>query len=192
MSSGRGRELGSGLYVAAYVLPAVAVWGMISIVLWPLGSIPGLISLAAWVYALGYGIVETVGLPIWRPSVPWQVPASWVAGRAPHVQALIWGATLGPGLLTRNPYAGMWLLPLLVAMRHSVLMALITGIAVGAAHGGARALGVLSNQRHLDARFAPMAAIGWQWRWQLIDGMALLLAAGALTVYVPPLFGIHL
>ena len=180
------------MYVAAYVLPAALVWAALGLMLRPLSGIPGLVPVAAAAYALGYGIVETAGLPVWRPTLAWQVPAPWIAGRREPVQALIWGATLGPGLVTRNPYAGMWLLPLLVALYHDPLVALGVGVCIGAAHGAARALGVLNNRKHLGARTAPLALMGWQWRWQVLDGVALLLAAGALTAYALALLGVRL
>jgi hypothetical protein len=126
------------------------VWAALSLAMRPLSSVPGLVPVAAIAYALGYGIVETVGLPVWRPTLAWQVPAPWIAGRRAPVQALIWGATLGPGLVARNPYAGMWLLLLLVALYHNSLAALGVGVCIGVAHGLARALGVLNNRRHLE------------------------------------------
>jgi len=109
------------------------------------------------------------------------------------VQALIWGTTLGPGLVTRNPYAGIWLLPLLIALNQSLLIAMVVGIAAGIAHGGARVLGVLSNRRSMDMdeEYAHLKILGAQFRWQYIDGLALLVAAGALAAYNLSLLGVH-
>lgn len=104
---------------------------------------------------------------------------------------MIWGTTLGPGLLTRNPYAGIWLLPLLVALNHNMLTAVTIGIAIGVAHGGARALGVLNNIKHMNTNCGDILILGAQLRWQFMDGLTLLLAAGALAAYVLSLLGIH-
>ena len=108
------------------------------------------------------------------------------------IQTLIWGTTLGPGFVTKNPYAGMWLLPLLVALNHDVLMTITVAMAVGAVHGGARAIGVLRNRKCIDmdvsAHLRILSAVS---RWQYIDGLALLLAAGALGAYALSLLGAH-
>lgn len=104
-------------------------------------------------------------------------------------QITTWGTLLGPGLVTRNPYAGMWLLPLLITLNHNLLAATATGMAVGAAHGGARAIGVLSNWRHIGMPYAHLMILGAQLRWKSRDGRALLLAAGALTAYILSLLG---
>ncbi len=152
-------------------------------VLWPLGAILVAVALVACGYALAFGIAETFGLPLRAPSLAWQVPAQWVKGRSPMVQTATWGAFLGPGLVTRNPYASMWLLPLLIALHHNPLTAMVIGMAVGVVHGGARALGVLSNRRRMATNCSHLMIMGAQVRWKYIDGLALLLAAGALGAY---------
>jgi len=181
------------LYIAAYVFPAALVWGVISMVFHLLSSIPLLLSLLACAYALWFGALEALGLPSQAPSLAWQVPAGWITGRPATVQALIWGTALGPGLVTRNPYAAMWLLPLLLALNSNLLSAFLTGIAVGIAHGGARVLGVLNNRKHMDADpvYVHLKILGAQLRWQYLDGLALLLAGGALVAYAISLLGIH-
>jgi len=181
------------LYIAAYVFPAALVWGVLSIVFHLLSSIPLLLSLLACAYTLWFGALEALGLPSRTPSLAWQVPSDWITGRPPTVQAFIWGAALGPGLVTRNPYAGMWLLPLLLALNSNMPSAFIVGIAVGIAHGGARVLGVLNNRKHMDADpvYVHLTILGAQLRWQYLDGLALLLAAGALGAYAISLLGIH-
>ena len=65
---------------------------------------------------------------------------------------------------------------------------------MGAAHGGARALGVLSNRRQMDSdmEYAHLKILGAQLRWSYIDGLALMLAAGALAAYIISLLGAHL
>ena len=170
--------------MAAYILPSAVVWGILGIILWPLHT--WLIPLIALVYALWFGLFETLGLPFRPPGLAWQVPSRWINGRPAIVQAWTWGSILGPGLVTRNPYAGMWLLPFLLVLNHSPPMAMVVGIAVGIAHGGARVLGVLSNRRHMDmdTDYAHLRILGAQMRWQYIDGLVLLLAAGALAAYI--------
>lgn len=182
--------------MVAYVLPAAFVWGILGLLLWPLHIISWLLPLIALVYALWFGLLETLGLPFRSPGLTWQVPSGWIDRRPAIVQALTWGATLGPGLVTRNPYAGMWLLPFLLVLNHSLLMAIIVGIATGATHGAARVLGVLSTRRSMDVDmdtdYAHLKILGAQFRWQYMDGLALLLAAGALAAYTLSLLGAHL
>jgi len=153
-----------------------------------------LLALLACAYALWFGALEALGLPSKALSLAWQVPSGWITGRPATLQALIWGTALGPGLVTRNPYAGMWILPLLLALNSNMPSAFIVGIAVGIAHGGARVLGVLNNRKHMDADpvYVHLTILGAQLRWQYLDGLALLLAAGALGAYAISLLGIHL
>ncbi len=146
----------------------------------PLGAVSLAISLIAGIYALVFGMCEALGLPFRPFGLAWQVPAHWLKGRSARMQALIWGACLGPGLLTRNPYAGMWLLPLLLPLIHGRFAAMSVGIAIGVAHGGGRAFGVLRNRKHLNGSCTD-SIILTQWRWRLVDGLALLLVAGSLA-----------
>lgn len=174
----------------AYVLPATVIWALLGPVLQQLNAIIRLGAIMAVVYALGYGIVETVGLPAWRPTVVWQVPSQWIVGRPVPVQTMIWAMALGPGLVTLNPYAGIWLLPLVVALFHMPAAALGVGAGVGASHAVARALGVLSNQKHLQSRSNTINYLKWQWRWLFGDGLTLLFGAGMLTVNALAQFGV--
>lgn len=187
LSSGRGYARSVLFYIVAYVLPAAIVWGILGFVLQPLGKVPW-IPLIASVYALGFGVCEVLGFPLWPPDSKWQVPSQWLEEHSAVVQTLIWGLSLGPGLLTRNPYAGMWLLPFLLTLSHDRLTATGVGIAIGIAHGGARALGILNNRKNLGASCTPYVVLT-QWRWRLADGLALLLAAGGLMVYIVSLLG---
>lgn len=179
-------------YIIAYVIPATIIWGLLGVVLWPLDNIPLLVSLVAWIYTLVFGLLEILGIPFRVPGLRWQVPSSWIKGHPSQVQTIVWGATLGPGLLTVNPYAGMWLLPFLVALNHGLFASIIIAIAIGIAHGSARAVGILSNRRHMDTGCGHLLIMAAQLRWQYIDGLALLLATGGLAAYVISLLGIHL
>jgi hypothetical protein len=193
LSSGRGYRWKILLYIAAYVLPAALVWGVVGLMFWVPGNIPLLIAVSALAYALWYGTREALALPRRVPGLAWQVPSGWINRRPAIVQTLTWGMTLGPGLVTRNPYAGMWLLPLLLALNHGLLTTVGVGVVMGAAHGGARALGVLSNRRQMDSdmEYAHLKILGAQLRWAYIDGLALMLAAGALAAYIISLLGAH-
>jgi len=193
LSSGRGYRLKIVLYIAAYVLPAAFIWGTLGILLRPLNGIPVLLPLLAVLYALRFGLLETAGSGFRPLGLAWQVPSSWIKGRPAALQTLIWGTTLGPGLVTKNPYAGMWLLPLLVAFSPSMLVAMAVGLAIGGAHGLARALGVLRNRRCIDMdENAYLRILDAESRWKFVDGLALLLAAGALAAYVLSILSVHL
>jgi len=141
--------------VAAYAVPAVAVWGAIGLAL---GCLPlsrvALVALAG--YGLIYGAAEITGRPILRaPGTGWQVPQAMLLGARPARRVLVWGALLGPGLATRNPYAGFGALPLAVAAVRGPLAGLAAGAAVGAAHGTARAAALLRDVRELSAQRPP-------------------------------------
>lgn len=177
-SSGRGRWLSYPLSAAAYAVPAAIAWMGVGTILRPIASYPLLLAVPGILYALCHGRNETLGLPRRPPGSIWQVPASWIAGRSQPARALIWGALLGPGFVTRNPYAGMWLMPVLVGLSQSLAIA----GGVGGAHGLARALGILHNCR---LACDPARAASWEpyQRWRRYDGMLLLLGAGAIAAY---------
>jgi hypothetical protein len=80
----------------------------------------------------------------------------------------------------------MWLFPFLLAFNHNLLLIVLTGMVAGSAHGGARALGILNNVKAMqsDAELSDLRILGMQLRWQFWDGLALLLAAGALSIYL--------
>lgn len=138
------------------------------------------IAAATCAYAAVYGFGEVIGLPLRAPGRSWQVPAIWLNTRALPLRVFIWGGTLGSGLLTRNPYAGMWLLPPLLALAHSVPLAALVGLA----HGVARGIGILRNTGRCTRPGADMRVWMALWRWRLADGAALLFAAGLLLAYI--------
>lgn len=165
--------------LASYALPAAVVWGILGIALSHLAHKAPPMILVTIGYTVAYGLSETVGWPLRAPSVSWQVPARWVRGH-PAARMVIWGIALGPGLVTRNPYAGMGLLPLLLILYQNP-MAGAAGLLFGAVHGGARAMGVLWNQRQVAGGCDIIIVMGQQLRWRLVDGAILLLAAGGLV-----------
>lgn len=138
-------------------------------------------------YTVVYGISETFGLRFKSPESTWQVPSGWVRGTTTK-KTLIWGSLLGPGLITRNPYAGIWLLPFLIALNHNILLAVVIGIV----HGMARAIGVLKNRKYLDNPYSHLIILGSLFRWRSIDGMVLLLVAGVMIVQVVWILGFRL
>jgi len=80
-------------------------------------------------------LIQTLMLPISVPTVRWQVPSGWMNRRTSAAQVVIWGASLGPGLITRNPYASMWLLPLLLPLIGDWHLGVTVGIIAGGSHG---------------------------------------------------------
>ena len=87
---------------------------------------------------------------------------------------------LGPGIATRNAYAGIWLMPIAAAFATGRLSGALIGAIAGAAHGSARAAGILANVRTNDPT-GPFAVMGQQLRWRWIDGLVLTLAAGGIV-----------
>ncbi len=183
---------------AAYIVPAALVWaGLAGLLSW-LPVSPVWLTLIGLVYALGYGITEALGLPVRSPTIAWQVPQSWVVGHTRVGRTLIWGSVLGPGLLTINPYASFWLLPILVtivASTHPLLPIASFGLLVGSAHGAGRVLGIWRNERQQQAQcgssattFTIMTRQVW---WRLLDGRLLLAAAGAFAIYLVLVLGPH-
>jgi hypothetical protein len=134
----------------------------------------------ALVYAAFYGLSEALMLGIRVPSSKWQVPSSWILSHTHAGQVLVWGACLGPGLISRNTYASMWLLPFLLGLMGSSKVGLTLGLLVGTCHGVARAAGVISNARRGGGR-RHLEVMSSQVYWRVFDGLVLLFAAGVLA-----------
>ncbi len=141
-----GRPWARCLVVAAYAVPAVAVWSLA-------GALLALVPFAAGlVLAVGYGgyygVTEVTGMRgLAAPGRRWQVPQTMLIDAPPWRRVAVWGAILGPGFLTRNPYAGFGLLPaaVVVAGMAGTRAAVALGAVIGLAHGGARAIALLSD-----------------------------------------------
>lgn len=171
--------------LAAYLAPAALVWGAVGLVLCvlPLGMAATFLLL---IYGLGYGAIETAGAA-WPPAPGrrWQVPQDLVIGASRGRRMLIWGALLGPGFATRNPYAGFGALPLLVAAAArgaggSLGAAVALAALTGAAHAAGRGAALLRDAgRRPDDPFAVLLRSA---RWRVADGYALLAVAGAALV----------
>ena len=140
--------------IAAYALPAVAVWAALGLLVTTV-RLAGFALAAAAAYGGYYGATEVSGrrgLP--PPGRSWQVPQTMLIDAPVRRRVLVWGALLGPGFATRNPYAGFGLLPLAVASMPGTGAGLAVGAAVGLAHGTARAAALLRDVRDLE----PVAA----------------------------------
>jgi hypothetical protein len=178
--------------VAAYAVPATAAWALIGLALAAL-PLTGAALVAAAAYGVYYGITELSGrrgLP--PPGRRWQVPQTMMINASLRRRVLVWGAILGPGFLTRNPYAGFGLLPLALAAMRGAGAGLVLGAAIGAAHGTARALALLRDVRELRGPGEPAAAgsapgthldlllkIAY---WRRLDGAALLAVAATAAI----------
>jgi hypothetical protein len=177
-----GRRSVRGLVLAAYALPGVAAWALVGacLVALPLTG-AGLIGAAA--YGGYYGLAEVTGrggLPV--PGRRWQVPQTMMIDASPRRRVLVWGAILGPGFLTRNPFPGFGLLLFVVAaMRLGGFgPGLALAAAIGLAHGTARGAALLRDIGGQPVATGPgsqldllLKAVYWR-RW---DGAALLAVA---------------
>jgi hypothetical protein len=164
----------------SYVLPAAGVWALLGLAL---GALPiaSAAIVAAAVYGCGYGVVEASGMI--RPAAPgrrWQVPQDMVPGGSGGRRVALWGAILGPGLLTRNPYASFGMLVVLAATVGGLPTAVWVGALIGAAHASGRAFALLRDSA--SPQDEPFALLLRSLRWRVLDGLALLAVAGAAIV----------
>lgn len=166
--------------LVSYALPAAAVWALLGLVL---GALPiaSAAIVAAAVYGCGYGVIEASGRP--RPAAPgrrWQVPQDLLLGGNGGRRIVLWGAILGPGLLTRNPYASFGMLVVLAATVGGLPAAVWVAALIGAAHASGRAFAVLRDSA--SPQDEPFALLLRSLRWRVLDGLALLAVAGAALV----------
>jgi hypothetical protein len=166
--------------LVAYALPAAAVWALLGLVL---GALPIATAaiVAAAVYGCGYGVVEASGMA--RPAAPgrrWQVPQDLLLGGSGGRRVLVWGTILGPGLMTRNPYASFGMLVVLAATVGGLPAGVWVVALIGAAHASGRALAVLRDSARPQTE--PFALLLRSLRWRVLDGLALLAVAGAAIV----------
>lgn len=163
--------------LAAYALPAAVTWLLIGALLNAPPIAQGA-AIALILYGLLYGIAEVADVSgLWVPGLRWQVPPALVTKRSSGRILVVWGGLLGPGFATRNPYAGFAALLLGIATFGSVKIGAAVAIAVGVAHGTARALALLRDARevdHLDYLQSVLRSL----YWRRFDGLMLLLLAG--------------
>lgn len=175
--------------LAAYAAPAAAAWALLGLVLaaLPIG-LPALVVAA--VYGAAYGVIEVSGTPWPAPGRRWQVPQDYLIGASSRRRVVIWGSILGPGFLTRNPYAGFGMLLALVAAvggltsgplaSGRLTAGIVLAAGVGIAHGCGRALALLRDSA--SPPDDPFGLLLRSLRWRMTDGLALLAVAGAAVV----------
>jgi hypothetical protein len=152
---------------------------------------------AAAIYGCGYGVTEVFGLRWPAPGRSWQVPQGLLIGVGGSRRLLVWGTILGPGFLTRNPYAGFGMLVLLAASVGRLPAAIVVAAVIGAAHAGGRAVSLLRDSaaaqrktaqhettqhdtaQHETAPRDPFALLLRSLRWRALDGIGMLVIAGA-------------
>lgn len=171
--------------LAAYAIPALATWLALGLGL-ALVPLAGFALAASVAYGGYYGVTELSGRRgLAVPGRRWQVPQSMVIGASPRRRLLVWGAILGPGFLTQNPYAGFGLLPLAVAAERAAGPAacLALAAAIGLAHGSGRAAALIRDLRRAvlsttgpGDQLETLLKIVY---WRRLDGAALLVAAAA-------------
>jgi hypothetical protein len=176
-----GRVIRSVVLVTAYVVPAVIVWAIAGLVLniLPLRTVALIVAVA---YAGAYGLLEANGRG--RPAPPgtsWQVPGGWVRGSPAWRRMMLWGFVLGPGFLTRNPYAGFGLLLLVLAAVGNVRDGLVLAVILGAAHAAGRACALLRDAHGIDVANY-LESVRKLMYWRRFDGYALLTIGGAAMV----------
>ena len=193
--------------LTAYVIPAALLWGLLGLGIGSLGLLlPGVhgIALAATAaYGCCFGATEFAGRRgLSPPGRMWQVPQTMLIDAPRRQRVLVWGALLGPGFATRNPFAGFGLLPLAVAAMPGIGPAIALGAAIGLSHGTARASALLRDVRDVNLPSAVTAsnvAAPWPCEidsdappthlemvlktiyWRRVDGAALLMVAATGT-----------
>lgn len=183
--------------VLAYAIPALVVWGLLGLGVGALGLVtPGLRGMAlaaAAAYGCYYGLAELSGRRgLAPPGREWQVPQAMLIRARPRRRLLVWGALLGPGFATMNPFAGFGMLPLAVTAMPGIGAAVVVGAGIGLAHGTARASALLRDARDLSASPAerepgggPPTHLDMLLKaiyWRRFDGAALLTAAATGAV----------
>jgi hypothetical protein len=162
-----------------YALAGAICWGLLGTVL---GALPlqlaGLIVVVA--YGAYFGTVEALG----RRGVPppgsrWQVPQGFVRNASRRRKLVIWGGILGPGFLTRNPYAGFGMLVALAAVAGSPWLGLIVAGTIGACHGTGRALAMQRDARQASG-LEYLSSVAKSLYWRHCDGLALAAIAAAM------------
>lgn len=173
---------------AMFALSGALVWVVLGIAL--AAALPVQVALAVGVVAvLAYGGAQLFSRgPARVPQRSWQVPRSWVEGLGPFGRMAVWAVTLGPGLMTRNPYVSFWVVvPALGSVRRTTDAAVIGAVA-GAVHGVARLGGIVARQRSRPGTDWNLLAVLWHMRFIRLDG-ALLLATGIGAVVALVLAG---
>jgi hypothetical protein len=177
LPSGRGRSFGVALMSLAFAGAGAISWLLVGAPVEFSGDLRATLVVIGITYGAVYSAAGMLGIRLGTLGTRWQVPARWLRGRPAWQRWLIWGASLGPGFPTRNPYPGFWLLLPIACPGGALAFA-----AVGAAHGFGRAAGILSNV----VRACPMAdptTWGARQRWTTIDRVLMMFGTGLLAGY---------
>jgi hypothetical protein len=178
-----GRIAGPLGLLLAYAAPAAAVWALIGLLASAAPIKFAALGLTA-AYGIYYGLIETSGRTGLRPpGRHWQVPSRWVDNVPRWRRIITWGALLGPGFATRNPYAGFAMLLLVVCSVGGIRSGVALAAALGLLHSLARATALLRDARR-GAANDYLDLIARSMRWRTIDGLALLTVAGTATVTI--------
>jgi hypothetical protein len=161
----------------AYGVPGAAVWAAVGGALNLLDATAVALSVVMC-YSVAYGAMEWFRIPgLSAPGRTWQVPQGLVKGTQRSRRLVVWGLLLGPGFLTRNPYAGFGFLVLAVATPANVGKGVLVGAAIGGGHGVARGAALIRDARRAaDVDFMNAARASLQWR--AVDGFVLLVGSG--------------
>lgn len=122
----------SGVYVAASVVTA-AVTGFLLTALFSLltGWITSAVKeIGFFIIVAAYFFKEIGLLPLPTLQRKWQIPSAWV-NASPVKSMGIWGAILGAGIFTYNPYAIFFLKYMYAGIFHSVAAGLLAGLLFG-------------------------------------------------------------
>lgn len=165
--------------ISAYLLPAVVIWATFGLIVNALPIRSGALAIVA-AYCFLYGSAEFIGKTLRSPGRRWQVPQNLVIDTSWRRRLLVWGAILGPGFMTRNPYAGFGASVLVVATAGGITRGVIMAGATGAAHSTARALAMLRDAKRPTAGYLESAIRAAQWKRR--DGLALLTLAAMAAV----------
>lgn len=103
-------------------------------------------SLIGTIYCVVYFVFYTLRVNLPHITSRWQVPSTWLHDYSLLRQITVWSATLGPGIMTRNPYSSMWVIPIAVCLYPN----LIFGCLVGFAHGLGRAVNIIMIAKRMD------------------------------------------
>jgi hypothetical protein len=165
--------------VSVYALAGAAGWAVLGAVL---GVLPLQLAalIAVMAYGAYYGPVEALGgRGVPPPGSRWQVPQVLVRNASRRRKLFIWGGILGPGFLTRNPYAGFGMLVALAALAGSAWLGLMVAAAIGACHGAGRALAMLRDARRASG-LEYLNAVAKSLYWRHCDGFALVVIAATM------------
>lgn len=135
----KGRWASTALvYLVASTVAAVLFGAVLAFLGRPLAAHTGWSVLAPTVggVALVFGLADLGMLRLPRPQRDEQVPSGWRARFAPEVTAGLYGAMLGVGVLTRVPFASLYVLLVWTALAGTIL----GGAAIFGVYGLIRAL----------------------------------------------------